>query len=307
MEKTAIIQKALSLGFSQCGFAHCEPIEELRPFYHDFVTGKRFATLQYLERYASERINPDLLLPGAKTVIGVTLNYVPHEMIPAADNFFISRYAYGRDYHTIIRSGLEKLVEFMHTGSGEFSARIFVDSGPMLEKVWAQRCGLGWQGKNTLLVHKKTGSFLFIGMILTDLEVEPDPPGTDHCGDCEKCVQACPTGALDTPYQLNIPRCISYLTIERKVEIPGDLREKLSNRIYGCDICQDACPYNRHPPPHDMPEFLPSDELVKMRKAEWLVLTEADFTRLFNGSPVARVGYARFMQNISACIGQRGG
>ncbi|MEI6681606.1 MAG: tRNA epoxyqueuosine(34) reductase QueG [Bacteroidota bacterium] len=301
MKKTAITQKALELGFGQCGFARCEPLEELRPFYHDFVAGKRLATLQYLERYASQRLNPELLLPGAKTVIGVTMNYAPHELIPGADNFFISRYAYGGDYHTLLRGRLEKLVDFMHGGFGEFSARIFVDSGPMLEKAWAQRCGLGWQGKNTLLIHQKNGSFFFIGMILTDLELEPDPPGTDHCGDCEKCIRACPTGALDTPYQLDIPRCISYLTIESKVEIPGELREKLNDRIYGCDICQDACPYNRHPQPHDIPEFIPSEELVKIRKTGWLMLTETDFARLFAGSPVARVGYERFMKNIRAC------
>ncbi len=307
MEKSAIIQKSLALGFSQCGFARCEPLEELRPFYHDFVTGKRFATLQYLERYAAERIHPELLLPGAKTVIGVTMNYVPANLIPGEDNFVISRYAYGQDYHTIIRSRLEKLVEFMQGGSGEFGARIFVDSGPMLEKAWAQRCGLGWQGKNTLVIHQQNGSFFFVGMILTDLEFEPDPPGKDHCGDCEKCVKACPAGALETPYQLNIPRCISYLTIEKKIEIPDELKEKLNDRIYGCDICQEVCPYNRHPQPHDLQEFLPSAELLKMRKADWLSLTEAEFTRLFTGSPVARVGYQRFMKNINACNGQGGG
>ena len=300
MAGSEIIKRALELGFSQCGFAKCEPLEDLHAFYDDFVAEKRFATLDYLERYAAERLNPCLLLPGAKTVICLTMNYYPPAQIPETDNFIIARYAYGKDYHLVVRERMEALTRSMQSAYGDILTRVFMDSGNVLEKAWARRCGIGWQGKHTLILNRSGGSFFFIGIILTDLEIIPDQPGTDHCGDCEKCVKACPTGALDMPYQLDIPRCISYQTIENKTLIPDDLRNKLRDRIYGCDLCQDACPYNRHAPAHSIPEFLPSEELIKMRKKDWISLTEQEFDEIFTGTPVKRVGYERLMRNIRA-------
>ena len=301
MVKNSIIQKSVELGFSNCGFARCEPLEGLRSFYDLFVSEKRFASMQYLERYASQRLDPGLVMPGARTVISLAMNYYPTALIPEEDNFIIAKYAYGNDYHKLIRAKLDDLALFMRSSLGAGRTRVFVDSGPMLEKVWAQRCGIGWQGKNTLVINKKQGSFFFIGLILTDLEIEPDPAETDHCGDCQKCVNACPSGALDSPYRLDIPRCISYITIESGKATQGEPEGRLSGRIYGCDICQDVCPYNRHSPANNTPEFVPSDRLVKMRRNDWIALEEEDFNRLFEGSPVMRLGYAAFMKNVRAC------
>ena len=298
MIKSSIIQKASELGFSLCGFARCTPLEELRPFYDTFVTEKRFASMQYLERYAAQRLDPGRLLPGAQTVISLALNYYPPEQIPTEDNFIISRYAYGQDYHVLIRERMEQLVSHMRMLAGDLHARAFVESGPVLEKAWAQRCGIGWQGKNTLLINRSAGSFLFLGIILTDLEMEPDLSETDHCGDCDKCIHACPAGALDTAYQLDIPRCIAYRTIENKTGASDDLPSNTAGRIYGCDLCQDACPWNRFAAAHKTPAFLPSARLSEMRKSDWTALTETEFNVLFEGSPVKRLGYARFMQNI---------
>jgi epoxyqueuosine reductase len=295
-----INNKALELGFSRCGFARCEPLENLRAFYDGMVADKRFAFLPYLKRYATQRMNPDLLLPGARTVICLTMNYFPPVQISGEDNFIISKYAYGHDYHRLMREKLDSLTSFMQSATSGIHTRSFVDSGPVLEKAWAQRCGIGWQGKNTLVINKSDGSFFYIGIILTDLEIEPNRPATNHCGACDKCVKACPAGALDTPYQLDIARCISYHIIENKTAIPDDVRKTLNGQIYGCDLCQDACPYNRFAKAHTTLEFLPSEELVNMRKNDWISLTEQDFTRIFPDSPVARIGYERLMRNIRA-------
>jgi epoxyqueuosine reductase len=300
--KEQIRQEALRLGFSFCGFARCEPLEELRPFYSNFIKRESRTELGYLESNLEKRLHPELLLQGAKSVIALMMNYFPKEVVPEADNFIISKYAYGGDYHQLIRERLNLLTNQIKQLSGNFNARLFVDSGPMLEKAWSQKCGVGWQGKNTLIINKSAGSFFFIGIVLTDLELEPDPPETDHCGKCDKCVKACPTGALDTPYQLKITKCIAFLTIESKEEIPDSLKEKLSDRIYGCDICQDACPYNFFATPHSVMEFLPPRSLLSMRKRDWLKLSETDFDQLFENSPVKRAGYQRLMRNIRSVL-----
>ena len=214
--------EALQLGFSFCGIAKNQPLEELRPFYTAFVQRGGQAGLEYLKTHLEKRLHPELVMEKTRTVVAVMMNYYPQQVIPETDNFILAKYAYGGDYHLIMRERLGKLINFMNSLATDICTRAFVDSGPMLEKAWAQRCGVGWQGKNTLIIHPSAGSFFFIGIILTNLEIEPDIPAKDHCGSCEKCIKACPTGALDTPYQLNIPRCISYLTIESKEEIPGE-------------------------------------------------------------------------------------
>lgn len=297
--KQLIKTEAMRLGFSHCGVARNDSLEELRIFYTGFIRRKGHADLGYLESYLEKRLHPELVLEGTRSVIALMMNYFPPEIIPDKDNFNISKHAYGSDYHIVIQNRLRELIDFTKLSHVNLHAKAFVDSGAVLEKAWAQKCGVGWQGKNTLIINKSAGSFFFIGIILTDLELEPDLPESDHCGTCSNCVTACPTGALDTPYQLNIPRCISYMTIESKGEIPGELKNKLNDRIYGCDICQDACPYNRFAVPHSVSEFLPSESLVQMRKNDWLALTEPDFNRIFTDSPIKRLGYRRFKRNIS--------
>lgn len=298
MIKRYIHNKALELGFSHCGFSRCEPLENLRSFYILYIQENRFASLDYLKRYAEKRLNPEMLVPGARTVIALLMNYYPWDIIPETDNFLVSKYAYGNDYHVLMRKRMDDLIGFMKLTFSDNRFIAFVDSGTVLEKAWAQRCGLGWQGKNTLILNKSKGSFFFIGIILTDLELEPDHPETDHCGDCNKCVSACPTGALNIPYQLNMPRCISYQTVENKSDIPGDLKEKMKDWIYGCDICQDVCPYNRFARPHSIPAWMPSETMASMRKKDWIALTEPGFDNLFAGSAVKRLGYKRLMRNI---------
>ena len=296
--KELIRDEALRIGFSFCGFAKNDSLEELRPFYTEFIRRQGHAGLKYLETHLEKRMHPELLLEGTKSVIAVLLNYYPPEIIPEDDNFIISKYAYGADYHQVMRVRMNELVDFIKISCGSHQTKAFVDSGAVLEKAWAQKCGVGWQGKNTLIINKTGGSFYFIGIILTDQALEPDLSETDHCGTCNNCMTTCPAKALDTPFQLNISRCISYLTIENKEGIPADLKNTLNNRIYGCDICQDVCPYNRFAIPHAISEFLPAKSLAQMRKNDWLNLTEPDFNRIFAGSPVKRLGYTRFRGNL---------
>jgi epoxyqueuosine reductase len=291
--KIRIREEAIRLGFSHCGMAANNSLEELRPYYADFIRRGGHAGMGYLETNFEKRMHPELVLEGTKTVIALLINYFPPVIIPAKNNFIISKYAYGHDYHDIVRDRMKQLIDFMKRASGSIHTRAFVDSGPVLEKAWAQKCGVGWQGKNTLILNKSAGSFFFIGIILTDLELEPDEPETDHCGSCDKCMKACPTGALHEPYRLDIPRCISYLTIETNDDIPGELKSRLNDRIYGCDICQDVCPYNRFATPHHIQEFLPSETLMNMRKSDWAAMTEPEFEEIFAGSAVKRSGYQR--------------
>ena len=292
--KPLIKAEALRLGFSFCGVARNDSLEALRPFYSGFIQRNGHAGMKYLETNFEKRLHPELVMEQTKSVIALLLNYFPPEIIPGEDNFIVSKYAYGCDYHGIMRNRLNELIQFMKLSFGNHSARGFADSGQVLEKAWARKCGVGWQGKNTLIINQSAGSFFFIGIVLTELELEPDLAETDHCGSCTKCVAACPTGALDTPYQLNIPRCISYLTIESREEIPDDLKDKLEDRIYGCDICQDVCPYNRYAVPHKVPEFSLTAPLKNLRKKDWRTLTESDFNRIFADSAVKRIGYQRF-------------
>ena len=298
--KHLIKAEALRLGFSYCGVARNESLGHLRPFYTGFIQRNGHAGMDYLETYMEKRLNPELVMPGTKSVIALLMNYYPPEALPETDNLIISKHACGDDYHKIIRHRMKELAGFIGSVNGDARSKCFVDSGPVLEKAWAMKCGAGWQGKNTLIISKNAGSWFFIGIMLTSLELEPDAAETDHCGACDSCVSACPTGALDHPYQLDIVRCISFQTIENREEIPENIKGKLSDRIYGCDICQDVCPYNRFASTHSVPEFLPGESLKRMRKNDWLALTADDFELIFRDSPVRRLGYQRLMRNIRA-------
>ncbi|MDP1622802.1 MAG: tRNA epoxyqueuosine(34) reductase QueG [Bacteroidales bacterium] len=296
--KQLIKTEALRLGFYTCGIARNDSLEEMRPFYTEFVGRNGHAGLEYLKTNMEKRLHPELVLKGTRSVIALLMNYFPPEIIPEKDNFIMAKYAYGTDYHALMRSRMDDLIGVITQSCPQIQAKAFVDSGAVLEKAWARKCGVGWQGKNSLLINKSAGSFFFIGIILTDLELEPDPAETDHCGICSRCVRACPTGALHTPYQLDISRCISYLTIESKEEIPADLKSKLNDRIFGCDICQDVCPYNRLASPHQIPEFLPSKPLIDMRKKDWIAMDESGFDRIFSDSALKRTGFHRLRRGI---------
>jgi len=296
--KEQVRKYALETGFDVCGFAKAEPLEQLRDFYGTFLGEHRQATMAYLRRYAPQRLDPAELLPGVKTVIGVLVNYFPPELIPAEDNFTVSKYAYGKRYPPYIKPKLEQLASFVNSLSQGVSSSVFVDSGPVLEKIWAQRCGIGWQGKHTIVINRAGGSYFFIGIILTTLELEPDTAEADHCGNCSRCMEACPTGAIDRPYELDIRRCISYCTLVKNAEMPEEVRAKLGGRIYGCDICQDVCPFNRFAKPTSHSVFHLSEDLKSMRKKDWLNLTEEQYERMFAGTSLGELGYERLMRNI---------
>lgn len=234
----------------------------------------------------------------ARSVIALLMNYFPSEVIPEADNFIIAKYAYGKDYHFVMKERMKKLALFLKEELHATSVRTFVDSAPLLEKKWAQLCGLGWIGKNTLLINKSAGSFFVIGILLTDLILDYDTPETDHCGKCDKCMKACPTGALQEPCKLDPGLCIAYHTLENKGELPSELKDKFNDRIYGCDICQDVCPFNSFAKPTTEREFSPHSSLFTMKKKNWINLDQATFTKLFTGTPVDHIGYDWLKRNI---------
>lgn len=297
--RSNIKAEAIRLGFSFCGTARSGPLDHIRDFYTAYVDSGKHAPFTYLKSNFEQRLDPSLLLPGVQSVVALLMSYHPPKEMAEKDGYIIAKYALGNDYHPLMKERLGALAHYITTLGPGIENRFFVDSGPVLEKAWAGRCGLGWIGKNSILINKKQGSFFFIGIILTTLEIEPDFPETDHCGDCRRCVDACPTGALDTPYELNISRCLSFHTIENRAEIPDEINQKRGGLIYGCDICQDVCPYNRFAIPTTEPTLIPSDELLSMRKEAWQSLTKEQFDNLFANSSVKRRGFERFTRTIA--------
>src|SRR5690606_13307483 len=256
--------------------------------------------MSYMENHFALRTDPTELVPGAKSVISLMYNYyTPKKQTdPSAPR--ISMYAYGEDYHKVIRKKLKFLFKSIREKFGDVKGRYFVDSGPVLERDWAKRAGIGWTGKNTLLIHPKAGSYFFLSEIIIDLELEPDSPIDDHCGTCTRCINACPTDAiLEDGYVLDAGKCISYLTIElRDDTIPEAFAGKMENRVFGCDICQEVCPWNRFASPHEEPAFEPSDTLLEMRAEEWHAMTEETFDRLFEKSAVRRTRFQGLRRNL---------
>jgi len=297
--------QALTLGFSHCGFARAEALESWRPFYEEFLAGRDFTGMNYLERFAEQRLHPELLLPGVQSVIALLMNYYPEERLPEEENFIVSTYAYGHSYRKVVQERLQQLISLLEELVPGSRSLGYADSGPVLEKQWAQRCGVGWIGKHSILVNPQEGSFFFIGIILTTIPLEPDPPAVDHCGNCTRCVDACPTNALHTPYRLDINRCLTYHSNINKGEIPEGIRGKFRERIYGCDSCQDACPYNRKAVPHREPAFNLLPGLAALRKPEWLSMPEEEFNRLFEHSEIGHMGFRRLRRNMELSEGQR--
>ena len=293
-----IKDEALRLGFMQCGIAKAGFLEEEAPRLENWLKQDMHGKMGYMENHFDKRLDPRLLVDGAKSVISLALNYFPSQQ-QEADAPKISKYAYGTDYHTVIKEKLFQLHDFIFEHIGEVSGRAFVDSAPVLDRAWAKRAGLGWIGKNSNLINKKSGSFFFLAELIVDLELDYDNAfETDHCGTCTKCIDSCPTDAILSPFVIDAKKCISYLTIELKDEIPDTFSEKMENWMFGCDICQDVCPWNRFSVPHSEPQFEPIEHLLRMKKEEWLDITEEVFKGIFKHSAVKRTKFKGLIRNI---------
>jgi epoxyqueuosine reductase len=294
----AIRQEALNLGFTACGIARAGRLDEDSDHLKEWLSQGMHAGMQYMENYFEKRIDTTQLLPGAKSVISVILNYFTPIEPTDKKNPVISKYAYGHDYHDIIKKKLKNLQLFILNQDSEAKIRISVDTAPVLERAWAELAGVGWIGKNANLISPRFGSFVFIGEIITSLELVYDSPINDFCGSCTKCIQACPTGAIVSAKKIDSNLCISYWTIENKGSMPYNLKDKFNNRIFGCDICQDVCPWNRKAESHSVPEFQPSHNLISMTKNDWQNLTEEKYRELFGKSAVKRSKFSGLRRNI---------
>jgi epoxyqueuosine reductase len=294
-----IRREALRLGFSFAGFAKATRLDDAARRLEAWLRQGAHGRMGYMENYFDLRIDPTRLVPGAKTVICLAYNYHNPEKQQDAEAPKISQYAYGEDYHQVIKDKLKALLEFIRQEAGEVDGRCFVDSAPVMEREWAQRAGLGWNGRNTLTIHPRHGSYFFLAEIICDLELDYDDPVRDHCGTCRRCIDACPTEAISpNGYLLDASKCISYLTIELREAIPTDFQGKMDNWMFGCDVCQEVCPWNRFAHRHEEPAFEPHPELLNMTRRDWLELTEAVFGRVFKKSAVKRAKYAGLQRNI---------
>lgn len=293
-----IKSEAQRLGFLSCGISKVEFLEQEAPRLEKWLSENRNGKMQYMENHFDKRLNPALLVDGAKSVVSLLLNYYP-ENIQRQDSFKISKYAYGQDYHHIIKEKLKELLHSIQENIGEVGGRVFVDSAPVLDKAWAQKSGLGWIGKNTNLISKKVGSFFFVAELILDIELEYDnPTTTDHCGSCTRCIDACPTEAIIAPYVVDGSKCISYYTIELKENIPQDVKGKFDDWVFGCDVCQDVCPWNRFSSPHNEPLLQPKEEILSFSKQDWIDITEETFGKVFQKSAVKRTKFEGFKRNI---------
>lgn len=294
-----IKQKAEKFGFQSCGISKAEFLEEEAPRLEAWLNKGYHGEMQYMENHFDKRLNPTLLVDGAKSVISLSYNYFPKVKIDEINNFKISKYAYGEDYHEVIKDILKNMVAELQEEIGEFGFRVFVDSAPVLEKAWARKSGLGWVGKNANLITKKHGSFYFLAEIICDLELEYDLPVTDHCGSCRACIDACPTQAIVSDRIVDGSKCISYATIELKNEIPDYFNGKMDDWMFGCDVCQDVCPWNRFSAPTLQEKFAPNFQKLNFRKNEWKELSQELFSEIFKKSAVKRTKFSGLMRNIS--------
>ncbi len=293
-----IKNKAKKFGFMNCGISKAGFLENDAKPLEKWLKSDFHGEMSYMENHFDKRLDPTLLVEGAKSVISLSYNYVPGEEISQIDNFKISKYAYGLDYHEIIKEILAEMVVELQDEIGDFSFRIFVDSAPVLERSWAQKSGIGWVGKNANLITKQNGSFYFLAEIICELELAEDLPVTDHCGTCRACIEACPTAAIVSEKVIDGSKCISYATIELKNEIPDSFSGKMDDWIFGCDICQDVCPWNRFSVPHQQPKFNPNNALRNFRKEDWNELTQEIFSEIFRKSPVKRTKFSGLKRNI---------
>ena len=281
-----------------CGISKAEFLEEEAPRLEKWLESNMHGNMNYMENHFDKRLDPTLLVDGAKSVVSLALNYFP-EKVQVSDSYKLSKYAYGEDYHFIIKWKLKELMKFIHQEIGEVGGRVFVDSAPVLDRAWAKKSGLGWIGKNANLINKEAGSFFFIAELIIDLELEADGPVKDYCGTCTACIDECPTDAIPEPYVVDGSKCISYLTIELKDEIiPKEFQGKMEDWMFGCDICQDVCPWNRFSKPHNEPLLNPKPNLLGLNKKDWEDLTEEVFRDLFKKSAVKRTKFDGLKRNI---------
>ena len=293
------IIKSLSkeFGFSFCGISKAEFLEKEANKLEKWLSNGFHGEMQYLENYFDLRLDPVKLVPGAKTVVSLMYNYYP-EKKQNPDSFKIAKYAYGEDYHFVVKDKMKDLLNSIQNQIGNINGRVFVDSAPVMERVWAEKSGIGWIGKHGLLINKQAGSFFFLAELIIDLECEPDGPIKDYCGSCTKCIDACPTEAILPNKTLYASKCISYLTIELKSAIPDEFENKMANWMFGCDICQDVCPWNRFSTKHTENRFLPKEGLLEMDKKAWYEITDEVFNQLFKKSAVKRTKIEGLKRNI---------
>lgn len=299
----AIKRIAADAGFDFCGISKAEALTDEARKLEKWLSAGHHGTMHYMEQHFDKRIDPRILVPGAKSVISLMYNYYPSKKIGDGVKHKISSYAYGEDYHFVIKDILYNMVAQMRESIGDFEARVFVDSAPVLEKAWAQRSGIGWQGKNTNIIHPRSGSFFFLAEIICDVELIPDGPIKDHCGTCTACLDACPTEAL-TPYHIDATKCISYLTIELRDAIPETFKGKMDGWMYGCDVCQEVCPWNRFSKPHAQKRFEASEALENMNGDDWIEITEDIFRKLFKNAAVKRTKFVGLKRNIAFLNGE---
>ena len=295
----AIREEALRLGFADCGFSRATQLPEDAARLRSWLDQGYHSRMGYMANHFEKRTDPTLLVDGAKSVISLLYNYYTHKTQEDPQAPILSKYAYGKDYHFILKEKMRLLFDFIKSSYGDVEGRVFVDSAPVLDRAWARKAGLGWIGKNSNLISRKAGSFVFIGEIILDLDLEyNEVPETDFCGSCTSCIDACPTDAILNNKTLDSERCISYQTIENKGEISPDLDGKLLNRVFGCDICQDVCPWNRKAINHLETEFEPASGLLEMARDGWTNLDREQYNRLFRHSSVERAGFRKLKGNI---------
>jgi len=295
---TLIKTEAKRLGFLSCGISKAGFLEEEAPRLEKWLNKNMHGQMQYMKNHFDKRLDPTKLVEDSKSVISLLLNYYPSQE-QTANSYKLSKYAYGTDYHFVIKDKLKLLLSFIQEEIGDVHGRAFVDSAPVLDKAWAAKSSLGWIGKNSNLLTQQVGSFFFIAELIIDLELEYDLPTTDHCGTCTACIDACPTQAIIEPYVVDGSKCISYLTIELKDNIPSEFKGKMDDWMFGCDVCQDVCPWNRFSKPHNEPLFNPNPDLLSITKKDWEEITEDIFTKIFKNSAVKRTKFSGLKRNIN--------
>ncbi|WP_109832986.1 tRNA epoxyqueuosine(34) reductase QueG [Reichenbachiella versicolor] len=293
-----IRQASIKEGFQFCGISKADFLKEEAPKLEEWLNQGMHGEMAYMANHFDKRLDPRKLVDGAKSVISLIYNYYPEEDLAKEGEYKVAKYAYGKDYHYIIKPKLKTVLQSVTDQIGEVNARVFVDSAPVHERAWAAKSGLGWVGKNSLLINRSMGSFFFLAEIILDLELEYDGPIKDYCGTCSRCMDSCPTDAIPKPYVVDGSKCISYLTIELKDQIPNEFSEKMENWMFGCDICQDVCPWNRFSKPHQEPLFEPNSKFAEMDKKDWNEMTEELFREIFKGSAIKRTKYSGLKRNI---------
>lgn len=290
--------EAKRLGFLSCGISKAEFLEEEAPRLERWLHNNMHGNMHYMENHFDKRLDPTLLVEGSKSVISLTYNYYTDAVQQDADAPKISKYAYGVDYHYVIKDKLNQLLEYIKDEIGDVHGRAFVDSAPIMEKAWAKKSGLGWIGKHSNLITQKVGSYYFIAELIVDLDLEVDHAVTDHCGSCTACIDACPTQAITEPYKVDGSKCISYFTIELKENIPSEMKGQLDHWMFGCDVCQEVCPWNRFSKNHSEPLFNPNPKLLSMSKKDWEEITQETFNKVFKKSAVKRTKYSGLKRNV---------